>query len=59
MTNLKRTLKTTKSSRQRELEERKGTREYQLRVLETHEAEAEIKRYKIPPCVGHAFKEEP
>ena len=58
MTNSKKNLKTTKSNRQRELEQRKGTREYQLRVLETQEAEAEIKKYKIPPCVGHAFEEE-
>jgi len=58
MTNSKRNLKATKSNRQRELEVRKGTREYQLRVLETQEAEAEIKKHKIPPCVGHAFEED-
>jgi hypothetical protein len=51
-------LKTTTSNRQRELEDRKGTKEYQLRVLETEEAEAEIKKYKIPPCVGHDFEED-
>jgi hypothetical protein len=58
MTNSKKNLKTTTSNRQRELEDRKGTREYQLRVLETEEAEAEIKNYKIPPCVGHDFEED-
>jgi hypothetical protein len=50
--------KTTKTNRQRESEDRKGTLQYQRRVLEEYEAEAEIKKYKIPPCVGHAFEED-
>ena len=48
----------TKTNRQREEEVRKGTKEYQLRILEEQEAEQEIKNYKIPPCVGHAFEKD-
>lgn len=50
--------KTTITNRQREEEVQKGTKEYQLRILEEQEAEQEIKNYKIPPCVGHAFEKD-
>lgn len=52
----KKILKTTLTNKQYEKERRKGTLQYQLRLFEEQEAEQEIKDFRIPPCVGHAFE---
>jgi hypothetical protein len=47
----------TKTLRQIEVEKIKGKKSYRLREQEEKEAQEEIKKYKIPPCVGHDFED--
>jgi hypothetical protein len=35
-----------------------GKKAYKIRKQEEKEAEQEIKKFKVPPCVGHAYEEE-
>ena len=48
----------TKTLRQIDTEKIKGKKSYRIREQEEKEANEEIKKYKIPPCVGHAFEED-
>jgi len=48
----------TKTNKQLETEATKGTKNFRLRILEEQEANEQIKNYKIPPCVGHAFEKD-
>jgi hypothetical protein len=48
----------TKTLRQIDTEKIKGKKSYRIREQEEKEAEEEIKQFKVPPCVGHAFEEE-
>lgn len=43
--------------RQTDTEKIKGKKSYRLREQEEKEAAEEIKKFKIPPCVGHDFED--
>jgi hypothetical protein len=44
--------------RQIDVEKIKGKKSYRLREQEEKEAQEEIKKFKVPPCVGHAYEED-
>lgn len=55
---LPKNLKTKKlTNKQVEQEHIKGSKAYRIREQEEKEAKEEIKKFKIPPCIGHDFED--
>jgi hypothetical protein len=65
LTNSKKTSQKTKkttnlkiTNTQLEDQLRHGKFKHRLKEIEDREAEEEMAKYRIPPCIGHAFEEE-
>lgn len=51
-------LKNKKTNKEFDREKVHGKKAFRVREQQEKEAEEEIKKYKIPPCIGHEFENE-